>query len=151
MQRRHQYSMKKTSFLCKKHQEVLSYNPEKAKTMWFSYLSSARYLAAQKRWDSAICIYGSAVEIADFLLTRQINAETVNRYIQTMTDFVYALRHCTYPTDLALLVAITSTRLEGILPHPEEAESLLSSLTDIAFSPLSEIEQQTPSYQTINL
>jgi hypothetical protein len=130
--------VQKIRFLCPKHRQELLDNPAYAQAIWVRLLSSARHKLDQGNWDNAALVYGNAFETAEILFEQSDCFYEVNRYLQSAIEFAYALRHCSYAADLGLLVAIVKQQLGDKL-YPAQIKLLLKPLTDMAFSPLSEI------------
>ncbi len=128
----------KICFLCPKHRQQLLGNPYYAQVIWMRLLSNARHKINQGDWNSAALVYGSAFETAEILFKQSGCFYEVNRYLQSAIEFAYALRHCSYDADLGLLIAMVKLHLGDKL-YPAQIKLLLKPLTDMAFSPLSEI------------
>lgn len=132
-------TIRKHNFLCTKHRQQLIEQPEKALLAWKRALAKARFLADEYLWNKATLTYGGAFEIAEIVLAQELNTTLIKRYVGTAAELAYSLRHCSYISDVSLLVAMVKSKLQaGCLPE-DEVEALLRPLTDIAFSPESEI------------
>lgn len=136
----------KNLFLCPKQRKKLVSQPDQAVTDWSKALSNARFQVEEGNWDKAVLFHGCALEIADILLSHKPHNDAISRYIRTAVEFTYTLRHCSYPTDLPLLIAIVKDKLQEILSRAK-TNTLIKPLTDVAFLPLSELNHWTPLRQ----
>ena len=128
----------KANFLCKQHRQELINQPKCAEDTWLKLMNNGRGKAYQQDWNSAAIVFGNAFETAEILLSQTATDREVNRYVYTATEFAYALRNCGYPSDLQMLVAIAEQHLSQAL-YPAQVQLLLKPLTDVAFSPMEEV------------
>jgi hypothetical protein len=93
-------------FLCDHHRCILSSCTKQAKRSWQKTLHLAQFYAANSEWDRAVLYSGNSLEIAEIILTNQPSTENAKRYVETSTEFAYAL--ACYEPDCNLLAVYNS-------------------------------------------
>ncbi len=128
------------NFMCKKHREELSKDPKDASGLSNKLMYLARHQAKAKEWQKSIISYGNALDAAQVIFESDPTSSEVNRYIGTASELVYIIRQCDYPCDVQNIVAVVKNNLKNSL-HPANVQLLLRPLTQISYSPLSEVSQ----------
>ena len=126
--------------MCKKHREQLSDDPKAATALWSSLMFVARHQANTKAWGKSIISYGNALDAAQVVFERDPRSPEVSRYIRTASELAFTIRQCNHPIDIQRIVAVVTDNLEKSL-YPASVQLLLHPLTEIAYCPLSEVNQ----------
>ena len=122
-------------FLCPKHRQVFIDTPEYAEVIWTRLINEAQNQIGLYEWNKAVIIYGNAFEICDILLKKSNDNNAIKRYLDTAIEFCYALRKCSYTSDVSILISFVSETLNHHL-NPAECKLILRPLNNIASSAL---------------
>jgi hypothetical protein len=128
------------NFMCKKHRDKLSEDPKSATELWCRLMYLARRQAKTNERRKSVISYGNALDAAQIIFQSDPTSPEVNRYIGTASELVYIIRQCDYPCDIQGLVVTVTSNLKKSL-YPANVQLLLRPLTEIAYSPLSEVDQ----------
>lgn len=126
--------------MCAKHRKKLIEAPESAIVIWYRLMSLARHQAKTQEWQKSVISYGNALDTAQIIFENDPASHEVSRYIRTASELAYTIRQCNYPCDLQVVVAVVKNNLERSL-YPANIQLLLRPLTDIAYSPISEVNR----------
>ena len=126
--------------MCEKYRNQLSEDPKAATFLWGRLMLLARHQAGTQEWQNSVVSYGNALDAAQVIFEDDPTSPEVTRYIGTASELVYTIRQCDYPCDIQIVVAVVKNNLKNSL-HPANVQLLLRPLTDIAYSPLSEVKQ----------
>ncbi len=141
-------SIKSLTFLCEGCKEQLMKEPHRLVGVWSRLMDIAKAHVEKYEWNKAVVHYRNAFEVAVILFNKSPNTDETHRFMSTTTEFIYALRHCTYRCDLPLFISIVKEHLTHNL-YPAKIDILLKQATDIAYAPLSEITQSKKPIQAL--
>ncbi len=141
-------SIKNLTFLCDGCKEKLANDPSRLVDVWSRLMDMGKDCTEKHDWNKAVVHYRNAFEVAVILFNKSPDNDGIHRFMNTTTEFIYALRHCTYRCDLPLFISIVKDHLTNNL-YPAKIGLLLKQATDIAYLPLSELHQKKTSGQAI--
>lgn len=127
-------------FLCAQHRQNLENNPDQAAATWNRLIISARQKTTNNHWQQAANVYACALEVADIIFQHTPNKHTADRYIKTVIELSYTLRHCHTATSLSPLVQKAKYQLKRYL-LTDYSNDLLQPILDVAFSPMIKVNQ----------
>ena len=117
-------------FLCDHHRSILSACTIQAKRSWKRTLDLAQFYAANDDWGRAVLYSGNSLEISEIVLSHQPSTENARRYVETATEFAYAL--VCYGRDYNLLALYSSAYHRLFAAQPAaDIDALMRPLKEI--------------------
>jgi hypothetical protein len=126
-------------YLCNSHRDEFTNNPQHAARAWKNIIEQARELFHMKEWERATIIYGNAFEISELLLTSDPTQYSVDRYLRSALEFVYALRKKNTKVNLAALIFHVETSIKGI-SHSMATPQLMQPLEEVINLPINLVD-----------
>ncbi len=103
--------------------------------------TKARKHLQARQWGLAVKDYATALEVADTMLKDPVTQKfAIERYLRSALELIYAMRKYKPDTDISELIETVKQRLQPLFA-PLQAEVVIAPLIDVAFSPISDVDE----------
>jgi hypothetical protein len=126
-------------YLCNNHRNEFANNPQQAARAWKGIIEQARELFHMREWEKATIVYGNAFEISELLLTSDRTQYSVDRYLRSALELVYALRKKDTEVNLAAFILHVEMSIKGI-PHSMALPQLMRPLEEVSKMPINLVD-----------